>query len=247
MRKLMRHVTGYPGLVLFVCLGFLVGCRLSESGRRSARFVSKSTRSAARNAPPEKKPGMEAVATNAEQVSREAGEPREELVPIDFSKDTRLQQAVADANTHAEKYKKELEAKEALIASIKKWGGAGLAALLAALGIKGGFLLKLWSTAKKLRAAYDQKVVEVGSLVEGTQEVISQAKTSAAAVLSELEKLKNGGKITDIDWSKLKVMGEDAVKKIMSETQRAHGTWESLKGTIDEVKKYWAAGEGAVA
>lgn len=206
------------------------GCTLSESGRQGARFISDSTESAANNATPEKKPGMQVVSKMAKQVSREAGEPKEKLTPIDFSQDTRFQEAVQAANQKAEGYKKELDTKAQTVFWLK-----GI--LLAALGSMGGFgaiIAKVLRSASAIKKSLRERERELMSVVEGTRAVISHAKTAKTQVLAAIEAHKRG---ESVDWSSLAHVGEETVKSIMREYQMVHKTWDGVQDMIGKIKK----------
>ena len=223
------------------CFALLIMASCTGEDRRvHAKFVKESTKSAAQNVPEPMKPGMAVVAESAEQVSRDLGEPKVPLTPVDFSKDTHGQAAVAAAQIEVDSYKKKLEAKEQLIASIKSWGTGGLIALLGLFGINAGWIFKLIGTARSLKAAYDSKSKQVVSLVEGTQEIIHQATYMVPVIKAEIEKVKKG---QAPDMSKIIPLGADAIKAIHEATQLAAGTKDTLKEVVDTVKEQWKSGK----
>jgi len=234
----MRGRSWFIAIALSAAFGMAVGCFTGEERRKSALFLAQSSKSAAENAAPEKKPGFEAMFNLAETLSRDLGIPQAAMDPIDFSRDTRLQKAVEEANAQAASYKKKVEDREKTIAALKRWGMGGLVALLSLFGIKGGVLLKLLSSLKKAKT-------QVTSLVEGSQGVITKVADVEVAVKAIIAKVKAGEKIGIEDLEPLASLGGDTVKTILQQTQAAYGTWESLKPIIDETKKVWKAGEAA--
>ncbi len=124
-----RNAVAFSLAGLVFMFGAISGCTW-ESRRKHADFVAKSTKSAAANVPAPMSAGMAVVAASAELVSRDIGKPKTPMASVDFSRDTTNQQAVVDAGAEIKKYKKEIEAKEKLIATLKNWGIGGLVALL---------------------------------------------------------------------------------------------------------------------
>jgi len=235
----MRNRTALALSLVLVC-----GC-IYEGTRVGVDRAVKSLPSLKAVTPFEAHAGIGALQGELAQVQRNVGKPKVPATPIDFSKDTANQAGTQEAVANTAKLKKQIDDWEKFWAGVKNWGLGGLAALLGLFGIKAGWIFKLLGTIKTLKAAYEQKSGEVMSLVEGTQEVIHQAKGAGGAVMKLITKMQDGYKPNIEDIRTLAGLGEETVKKIMAEYQQAHGTWQGLTPVIDEVKKYWKAGEPA--
>lgn len=221
---LLRH----PRLVWLMAGVFLGGSLLVACVREESRKITKQTEESLPSlktvTPPTAHTGLDAMTKGMKQVSRNLGEPKDPLPPIDFTKETQGQAGTQALEKATQDLKVKLDNAEAMIAFMDKLvvGGLGL------LGVKGAVLAGLYM-------AFRRRKKQVGALVEGTQDVLSQLGALPAQVAN---------KPPEEVLATLTRLPEMA-KGILKEYQDAQGVWQGLKGDLAKAKEAWKTGTRA--
>ena len=207
---------------------FLGGSLLAACVREESRQIVDQTRSSLPSlkpvTPPTAHTGLDAMGKGLTQVSRDLGSPKEPLPPIDFTRETQGQAGTQALEEATRNLKVKLDNAEKTLAFLDKIvvGGLGL------LGVKGAALAAIY-------LAFRRRKKQVGALVEGTQDVLSQLGSLPAQL---------AGKSPDEILATLGRLPEMA-KGIMKEYQDAQGVWQGLKGDIAAAKESWKTGTRA--
>jgi cell division protein FtsB len=210
--KTMKAITGLPVLCALMALVLTCAC-VREGTKKSVSRAKKSIPTLKPVTPKSAHAGLDAMEGELEQAERNLGKPKEPVTPIDFTKETAGQKGTVEAVANTKELKTQLDAAE----TRNRWLlGIGMS-LLGLLGVNGVWLKRAIGTVRVLRENLATSENQVNSLVEGTQEVIAQAKDNPVS--------------------------PDMIKKIHREYQEVHGTWHTLKKLVDSTKAAWAAGQ----
>jgi len=217
----------WPLMALYALIAMLLvtcGC-IREETRQIVDQTKRSIPSLKPVTPATAHAGLDAMQAGIEQAMRDIKQPREPLPAIDFTQETKGQAGTVALEKATQDLKTKLDNAEATIAFMDKLvvGGLGL------LGAKGALLAGLYMAFRKRKK-------QVGALVEGTQDVLSQLGSLPAQL---------AGKTPDEILATLGRLPEMA-KGIMKEYQDAQGVWQGLKGDIAAAKESWKTGTRAM-
>lgn len=207
-----------------LCGGLLLSACVREETRQIVDQAQRSVPSLKPVTPPTAHAGLDAMEAGVRQAVRDLGAPRTQLPAIDFTQETKGQAGTAALEKATAELKTKLDNAEATIAFMDKLvvGGLGL------LGAKGALLAALYM-------AFRRRKKQVGALVEGTQDVVSQLGGLAGQL---------AGKTPEEIMAVLGHLPEMA-KGIMKEYQDAKGVWQGLKGDLTAAKEAWKTGTRA--